>query len=53
MMLHWKITSRLCLDSLAESPWTVVFIGIIAMLGTALLWIGFGFAPDIDEGFLP
>ena len=52
-MSYWKVTSRLGLDSLAESPWTIVFIGIIAMLVTSLLWIGFGFAPDIHDGFLP
>jgi hypothetical protein len=35
------------------SPWTVVLIGIAAVLITTLLWIAFGFAPDIHEGFLP
>ena len=52
-MLRWKVASRLFLESLSESPWTVVWIGIAAMLITTLLWIGFGFAPDINEGLLP
>jgi hypothetical protein len=52
-MSRWTFASRLWFESLAESPWTVVLIGIIAMLVTTLLWIGFGFAPVIHEGFLP
>ncbi len=52
-MSRWKVALRRCLESLLESPWTVVLIGIIVMLVTTLLWIGFGFAPDIYEGFLP
>jgi len=33
------------------SPSTVVLIGIVAMLITTLLWIGFGFVPDIRRRF--
>ena len=32
---------------------TIVLIGIAVMLITTLLYIGFGFAPDIYKGVLP
>ena len=52
-MPRWAVALRLYLESLPGSPWTVVLLGIIAMLITGLLWIAFGFAPNSDDGFPP
>ena len=40
-MRRWAGALQLYLEPLPESPWTVVLLGIIAMLITSLLWIIF------------